>query len=329
MDKINTILVVLPNWLGDAVMATPAIELLAKKYNDAKFTFVGSYVSIEALKYHPQCDRYFLDDTKKSKSRLFATYKLAKKIGKHDLAITFRSQFHSSLLLALSFSKVKIARDNFFANLFLDKGIAPVKGIHLVEQYAQIVSPFLDKEYKTPDLKLYIEKDKTKEKLLGINPGATYGSAKRWYPHEFAKVAYAFKDEYKVVIFGGPSEIEMADEVEKELVSLGVSNFENLAGKTDIKSLCSKIASLSLFVTNDSGPMHIAAAYKVPSIAIFGPTNFSETSQWKNPKSKIVTHNLDCAPCMKRECPLKVDNHKCMKDIKANEVIEAIKELKL
>ncbi|MEJ2373379.1 MAG: hypothetical protein P8Y16_06265 [Sulfurimonas sp.] len=75
------ILVVLPNWLGDAVMATPAIELLAQYYDDVQFTFVGSYVSIEALKHHPLCKTAIIDETKKASSRLAATYKLAKQLG--------------------------------------------------------------------------------------------------------------------------------------------------------------------------------------------------------------------------------------------------------
>ena len=95
--------------------------------------------------------------------------------------------------------------------------------------------------------------------------------------------------------------------------------------KTNIKELCANIGGCSLFVTNDSGPMHVAAAYQVPTVAIFGPTKYKETSQWMNEKSKIVRHEMDCSPCMKRECPL--GHHECMTTITADEVIDAIKEL--
>ena len=104
-----------------------------------------------------------------------------------------------------------------------------------------------------------------------------------------------------------------------------MGNYINLAGKTNIKELCSNIGGCSLFITNDSGPMHVAAAYQVPTVAIFGPTKHKETSQWMNEKSKIVRHDIDCSPCMKRECPLK--HHECMTSITASEVIEAVKEL--
>ena len=99
-----------------------------------------------------------------------------------------------------------------------------------------------------------------------------------------------------------------------------------MAGLTTIPELIEKIAGLSLFITNDSGPMHIAAAYKVKTVSIFGPTKFTETNQWRNDKNGlIVTKNLDCAPCMKRECPLK--HHNCMKLVTANDVLEAITKL--
>ena len=80
-----------------------------------------------------------------------------------------------------------------------------------------------------------------------------------------------------------------------------------------------------MFVTGDSGPMHIAAAFQVPTVAIFGPTKDEETSQWMNDKNTIVKKGLDCQPCMKRNCPLKHNN--CMKLIKAEEVLNAVKSL--
>lgn len=117
-------------------------------------------------------------------------------------------------------------------------------------------------------------------------------------------------------------ETDIAKDIEEELIKNGILNYENLAGKTTIPELIEKIAGLDLFITNDSGPMHVAAAYKVKTIAIFGPTKFSETNQWNNEKGKIITKNLECAPCMKRSCPLK--HHNCMKLITSNDVLKVI-----
>ncbi len=322
------ILIILPNWLGDAVMATPAIELLCTYYSRAELTFVGSYASIEALKYHPNCKNAIVDDTKKAPNRIKATYELAKKLGSFDMAISFRNQIHSSLLLKLTGSLFCIAKKSWHSMFLLSHTPSIKADKHLTKQYAELAMINTDEWDKTtPPLKLYIEPKKFENPTMGINAGATYGSAKRWYPERFAKVAKEYSDKYDIIIFGGPNEVEMAAEIESYLKSSHVTNYTNLAGKTNIKELCSLIGGCSLFITNDSGPMHVAAAYQVPTVSIFGPTKHTETSQWMNEKSVIVRHEMECAPCMRRECPL--GHHECMKSIEASEVIEAVKELSI
>lgn len=320
------ILIILPNWLGDAIMATPAIELLAQSHPNARFTFVGSYVAIEALKHHPLCERAIVDETKKAPFRLLATYKLAHELGYFDLAITFRNQLHSSLLLRLTGTVVCIAKKSWHSAYLLSHTPKISSKQHLCLQYAQLAmtnNNLWNKE--TPPLALYIQKKEFKKPMLGINAGATYGSAKRWYPERFAEVAAAFSDKFDILIFGGPNEVAMAKEIEDALLTLVITNYTNIAGKTNIHELCANIGGCSLFITNDSGPMHVAAAYQVPTVAIFGPTKYKETSQWKNEKSKIVRHEMKCSPCMKRECPL--GHHECMTTITAQEVIQAVKAL--
>lgn len=317
-----TILIILPNWLGDAVMATPAIESLCTIYPKAKLTLVGSYVSIEALKHHPQCVRSFVDETKKSGNRFLNTYRFAKELGVHDMAITFRNQLHSSLMLFYSGTPVTAGRKSWHSQLFLTHAIKPSHPSHLVEQYRDIAQALSDQPLNIGKLQLHISAHHYKRPTLGINPGATYGSAKRWYPEKFAEVARAFSSTHDIVIFGGPSEVEMANDIEAQLKGIMVSN---MAGKTSVEQLCARIGGLDIFITNDSGPMHVAAAYQVPTVAIFGPTRHLETSQWMNKKSVIVRHDIECAPCMKRECPL--GHHECMKSITSIEVIEAVKIL--
>ncbi|MBU0631317.1 lipopolysaccharide heptosyltransferase II [bacterium] len=320
------ILILLPNWLGDALMATSAIEFLSSYYPDAKFTFVGSFVSMEALKHHPKCEKYYVDKTKEGGNRFINTYKFAKELGEFDLAISFRNQLHASLLLRWTETVVCCARASWHSRLLLSHTPSISTEQHLVLQYLKIATCNVnEKPSDAPPLKLYIQKHQFDKPTLGINAGATYGSAKRWYPERFAKVATGFSDKYDIVIFGGPNEVEMANDIENELKRLHVKNYTNLAGKTSIQELCSYIGGCSLFITNDSGPMHVAAAYQVPTVAIFGPTKYKETSQWKNKKSVIVRHDMDCSPCMKRECPLK--HHNCMKEITAFEVIDAVKSI--
>jgi len=316
------ILIILPNWLGDAVMATPAIEALCNVYPNAELTMVGSFVSIEALKYHPQCKRHYIDETKKGGNRFVNTYRFAKELGAHDLAITFRNQLHSSLLLFWSGTPTTAGRHSWHSSFLLKHAIKPIHPSHLVEQYRDIAQSISSKPLVIENLKLHIPPHRYTRLTLGINPGATYGSAKRWYPEKFAEVARTYADRYEIVLFGGPSEVGMANDIESALNGI---NLTNLAGKTSIAELCSFIGGLDLFITNDSGPMHVAAAYGVPTVSIFGPTRHLETSQWMNEKSVIVRHDMECAPCMKRECPL--GHHECMKSITSDEVIKAVKQI--
>ncbi len=316
------ILIILPNWLGDAVMATPAIEAICSLHPNAQLTLVGSYVSIEALKHHPLCIRSYVDETKKGGNRFLNTYRFAKELGIHDMAITFRNQLHSSLLLFYSGTPITAGRKSWHSTLFLTHTIKPTHPSHLVEQYREIAQSIFNEPLTLGKLQLHLPIHVYDHPTLGINPGATYGSAKRWYPEKFADVARAFAQTHDIVIFGGPNEIEMANDIESRLEGITVNN---IAGKTSVQELCSMIGGLDIFITNDSGPMHVAAAYQVPTVAIFGPTRHLETSQWQNEKSVIVRHDMKCAPCMKRECPL--GHHECMKSITSNEVIEAVKSL--
>ncbi|SMN17340.1 ADP-heptose--lipooligosaccharide heptosyltransferase II [uncultured Candidatus Thioglobus sp.] len=138
-------------------------------------------------------------------------------------------------------------------------------------------------------------------------------------------MASELSSQFDIVIFGGPDEVDIASDIEKGLIDNSINNYQNLAGKTSIPELIDLLSNLDLFITGDSGPMHVAAAFQVPTVAIFGPTKDEETSQWMNEKSEIVKQSLECQPCMKRTCPLK--HHNCMKLIKATDVLDAVKRL--
>ena len=306
------IFIEIPSWLGDAIMATPAIQNIIKTYPEAKITLLGSFVSTKAFENYPNIEKVIVDNTKKDGNRYKNLINLAKSLGKFDIALSFRRSFSSKFMMFFIKAKKK------FNYRRLTK-----KEIHLAIRYNDFVNKVLNLNNEAGDLKLYFKPFKYSKPTLGINPGATYGSAKRWYPEEFSKVAISLSSKYDIVIFGGPTETDIAKDIEDELIKNGVKNYQNLAGKTTIPELIEKIAGLDLFITNDSGPMHVAAAYKVKTIAIFGPTKFTETNQWRNDKNGlIVTKNLDCSPCMKRVCPLK--HHNCMKTITANDVLKKI-----
>ena len=309
----------LPTWMGDAVMATPALERIVTAYPDVKITFFGSYVATQLFLAHPHVESVIVDESRKGKNRYFWLYRFAKEAGRFDAALSFRSSFASRFL----FWFLKAGRKCVYRKA---KGIVE----HQVVRYSRFVERCFGWEAAEPGtLALYLAEEnaeKPDRKQAGINPGASYGSAKRWYPEKFAEVAAALSKEYDIVIFGGPGEADIAADIEAGLKRESVHNYENLAGKTSIPELMKKIASLDLFITGDSGPMHVAAAFGVPTVALFGPTKDAETSQWKNDKGVIVKKEMACAPCMKRTCPL--GHHECMTRIDANDVLEAVKGIR-
>ena len=114
------------------------------------------------------------------------------------------------------------------------------------------------------------------------------------------------------------------------MLDANIKNYQNLAGKTDVVELIEQISQLDLFITNDSGPMHVAAAFSVPTVSIFGPTRDIETHQWENDSEMLLRKEMECSPCMKRVCPLKNEKeyHACMKLITSNDVLSVLKDRK-
>ena len=305
------LLIELPTWLGDTVMATPAIENIVNHYSNVEITLLGSFVSIEVLKNHPKVIKTYILDKKFSN-----LYKTLKDLEEFDLFFSFRSSLRAKFIKLFVSANLK---HQFDKNKYIEE--------HQVKKYNSFVNDVLKIKAIAGRLILQNKEQNKfrKNKLLGINPGATYGSAKRWNSKDFANVARNLSSQYDIIIFGGHQEKDIAKDIEEYLIEQGIYNYQNLAATLTINQLISQIANLDLFITGDSGPMHLAAVFKIPTVAIFGPTNDKETSQWMNDKSVIVKKNLECQPCMKRTCPLK--HHNCMKLIKVADILGAVKSL--
>lgn len=297
----------LPTWLGDAVMASAAIYAIKEKYPDANFLFYGSFVSTELFK-NLQNSKILVEN---KKQRFFQIFKIRKELGEFDLAISFRSALSSKIILNLIKAKKRF---------YFDKN--QNKNEHQVLKYLKFIENSLNFKANSNSLKLPIKAKATK-KILGINAGAHYGSAKRWNSEYFAQVAKEFASTHKIIIFGVKTEQKICDEIQNLLLKDGVQA-KNLCGKTSIFTLCKNISMLDILITNDSGPMHIGAAYGVKTIAIFGSTNFHQTSPWQK-NARLAHLNLACMPCMKRICPLK--HHACMNDLKPQIVIDKARKL--
>lgn len=319
------ILVRLPTWLGDAVMATPALELLHDRFSHAQFTYIGSPVSCALFERDSRVSRLIVDDSKKAKSRLKGILHIAKRAGRHDVALTFQNNFLSALLLFLTRTPRRLGYAKEWRSFLLSDSLQTPSSLHQVERYARLLEPLIGALSEIPPLNVTHQprpKPLLVPKLIGINPGAAYGSAKRWPEAHFAHLISSLLQEgYGVMLFGGEGEREGNERILRSLEPSPL--LLDLTAQTDLSQLIDVIGTLDLFITNDSGPMHLACALGIPLIALFGPTDSKETSPWK-PMSEtlLLSKHLPCAPCKKRICPL--GHHHCMTLLAPQEVLTAV-----
>jgi heptosyltransferase-2 len=148
---------------------------------------------------------------------------------------------------------------------------------------------------------------------VGINPGAFFGTAKRWLPERFAAVGDLLAAQgARVVLVGGRAEREVAGAIAAQMTAPA----RVLCGDTSLAELVGVLARLRLLVTNDSGPMHLAAALGVPVVAVFGPTDWRETHPVGD-GHRLVREPVHCSPCRLRECPI---DHRCMRRVTVDRV---------
>jgi heptosyltransferase-2 len=157
--------------------------------------------------------------------------------------------------------------------------------------------------------------------VIGVSPGAAYGNAKRWLPERFAEAAREVARELwaEVALFGSASERPLCDSV---AAAIG-GHAHNLAGQTSLRDFIDMASACRLFLTNDSGAMHIASALGVPSVTVFGSTDDVTTGP-TGPMARIVREPVECSPCLRRECPI---DHRCMTRIPASRVTATAFEL--
>jgi heptosyltransferase-2 len=155
--------------------------------------------------------------------------------------------------------------------------------------------------------------------VIGVSPGAAYGSAKRWLPERFAQAATTVAGEIgaSIAVFGSGAEREMCEEVAR------LAGGRSFAGATSLRAFIDMTAACRLFLTNDSGAMHIASALGIPSVTVFGPTDETATGP-TGLQARIVREPVECAPCLKRECPI---DHRCMTRVTVDRVVEEAREL--
>lgn len=342
LDKtgINRILIRAVNWLGDAVMTTPAIGAIRTSFPDAHITLLATPLVAELFSPHEWIDEVMIYDKKVRHAGPAGRLGIARELcAKHfDLAILLQNAFDAALITWLARIPVRMGYRTDGRGFLLTHG-CPLSGetkrLHHVEYYLRMLGNFgITAGSGSLSLMVTVEEEReaarvlleagidSSDCLIGINPGATYGAAKRWYPERFAAVADELCRKWgaKAVITGGPTERQIASEI----VSAMEAKVLNLAGSTAVRELMALIKRCDFFITNDSGPMHIAAAFGVPLVAIFGPTDHTTTSPFSD-RAVVVRQEEKCAPCMKRECPT---DHHCMTAVTAEDVLAAAESLR-
>lgn len=332
METIENILVRMPNWIGDLVMATPILTDLREAFPKAKITAMCRRPLSDLLKNDEAIDELFCF-TKPSNDFL-RRQDLRNIIGKiqrghHDVGILLTNSFSSAWWFWLGTVKRRIGYAGHWRRPLLTDPLLPFqKKEHQVLKYKRLLGPLgisvsntaprihlTDKEIEEAQILLYQRGYEKKKKLIGINPGAAYGSAKCWPPENFRKLAQELlkKSDAHLVFFGDESTGALIKTITRGFPERVI----NLAGITDLRELCCIIKSSSVLITNDSGPMHIGAALQVPLVALFGSTDEKLTGPYGHEESVIHKH-VACSPCFKRRCPI---DFRCMKGISVDEVL--------
>ena len=345
-ELIKRILVRGPNWLGDAVMCEPALRGLRSLFPDAQIALLVKPGVADLFAGHPALTRVLTYDTNGRHAGLSGKWALAGQLRRQDfdLALLFQNAFEAAFLAFLAGVPRRYGYATDARSLLLtDPVAAPDRRtlVHQVRYYWDLLKPLgLTGDPSAPELVVFPEEEQAlagrfsqggvapTDAVVGINPGSTYGGAKRWLPERFAEVTdrlchtirQSRGQEVSVVIFGAKGEERLGQEIAANLSSKSLV----LSGATTIRELMAAVKRCEVLVTNDTGPMHIASAFQVPVVAIFGPTDWRTTSPFGSAHA-IVRQPVDCAPCLLRECPI---DHRCMTRVTVEQVYdEAVKQI--
>ncbi len=340
MDSLESyqpekIIVRMPNWIGDLVMATPVLTDLRKAYPKAHITAMCRTPISDLLNEDQAIDELFCFSKTNRFSRRSDKRDIIEKLkrGNFDLGILLTHSFSSAWWFWLGNVKRRLGYKGNGRGILLTDKISLPKNVHeqhLVETYKMLLAPLSIPHSNTKPRIYLTEKELSDAKtllkqlgitaehaLIGINPGAAYGSAKCWLPERFKEVTKRLLkiDNVKIIYFGDQASMPLVKEICQDLPSPVI----NLAGLTSLRELASLIKLCKLILTNDSGPMHIAAAVGTPLVALFGSTNETATGPYMS--GTVINKHVSCSPCYHRECPI---DFRCMKKIESDEVFTEI-----
>jgi heptosyltransferase II len=335
------VLVRAPNWLGDAVMSLPALRAVRAR-------FPGALIAVAA---RPSVAGFYARETAADRVitcpaargwRARSDFAAALRPERFDTAVLFPNSFDAALTVWLARvpERIGYARDG--RSLLLTRAVpAPETGEtprHERFYYLELLrrAGLIDRYPPADAIRLagipqaratglrHVESLGLEPPVIGISPGAAYGTAKRWLPERFAEAAVAVARTHhaSVLVFGSPGEKPLCAAVAEQVRKAGVEA-RNAAGATTLAEFIDLAASCRLFLTTDSGAMHVASAAGVPTVTVFGATDETGTGP-TGALARVVREHAECAPCLLRECPI---DHRCMTRVTAERVADVALEV--
>ena len=333
---INRILVRGVNWVGDTVLSYPAVQQLKTLFPKSHLAILIPSYLVDLWKTFPYVDEIIPFQKKEGIGSIWEDLNLSQSLKERnfDLAVILPRSFRSALHIFLARIPIRIGYQSEGRSLFLTRGVRRTKEVlhgHRVHYYRKLIEP-LGKTEDLPSPKIFLREEDRRwadgvlkdlgisegKPLIGMNPGATYGLAKCWYPDRFGKLGKRLAEKWqaRILLFGKEEERPIADEILRYLGTDGI----DLTGKTGLLQLAALLERCTLLVTNDTGTMHMAAAVGIPVAALFGSTPPLATGPWGE-GHVVVRRDVPCSPCWERICP---KDHRCMELITVDEVEKVV-----
>lgn len=332
---IRTILIRGTNWVGDALMTTPAVEAIRRNFPEVRISILVVPWVMDIFTHNPHIDEvipYFREGRHKGIQGKIALVKELRE-RKFDLSILLQNAFEAALLAWGARIPRRAGYDTDVRGLLLTHAVALRPEYRKMHQTGYYLAMVRGLGLEAPDLNMFLHvpdeytthiNSRLKEfgyqgkPLIALAPGASYGSAKMWPGRRYSLLAAEVvrHSGARLVILGSVKEKVVGDDIVR---SVGRDAAVNLCGATNLLEAAAWIKRATLFISNDSGLMHMAAALSKPQLAIFGPTDRISTGP-RNSKATMIYHETSCAPCLKVSCPI---DHRCMEGITVEEVFEA------
>jgi lipopolysaccharide heptosyltransferase II len=335
------ILIRATNWVGDAIMAMPALRVVRDRFPDAEIAILARPYVADIYRGQGICDELIPYDPKSTHAGFAGRERLAAELRacKFDVALLLQNAFDAAWIAwrAGIPERIGYARDG--RRLLLTKNIpVPKTGeipSHEKFYYLELLrrAGWLETLPDESSIALNVTAEsraqaaatlreagvRAQSLRIAIGAGASYGSAKCWLPSRFAELANRLQrqKDADVILFGTAGEAAVSDAISAEMKTSPI----NLTGKTAIADLPALLSQCHLFIGNDSGAMHVAAAVGLPVVAIFGPTDPFGTVP-VTPRCTVVQEKPYCSPCFLRRCPT---DHRCMKNVTSEMVETAVR----